>query len=153
MDQQLEKVSSHLDEADANFVYNLEVLGMPVKAAAKLAGVSVGRALQPIVVEARQRLKEELRGVTAITKEDVVYGIREAIDRARIFAEPMTEIVGWEKLAKLLGFNEPEKVDINLKASIEVVQKNMKTIPTPDLVKLLGAGNVIDVEFYDVGRS
>jgi hypothetical protein len=126
---------------------------MPVKAAAKLAGVSVGRALQPIVVEARQRLKEELRGVTAITKEDVVHGIREAIDRARIFAEPMTEIVGWEKLAKLLGFNEPEKVDINLKASIEVVQKNMKTISTPDLVKLLGAGNVIDVEFYDVGRS
>lgn len=105
---------------------------------------------KPHIVQARQLAKQELRDTMAITKDDVVHGVRDAIDRARIIAEPSTEIRGWEVISRLLGFDAPTKIDVNLRESIHVVQQQVRSLPDEELVKMLGAGNVIDGEFYQV---
>jgi hypothetical protein len=144
---------SGLASEEANFVYNVEVLGLPVKKAASMAGMPLGRLNAPHIIQAREITKRELRGALAITKEDVVFGMTDAIGRARLLAEPLTEIVGWEKVAKILGLAEPQKIDINISASLEVQQKQVKGMTDQELVQMLGAEGIIDAEFYDVGKA
>lgn len=139
--------------AEVEFVYNLEVLGLPLKKAASMAGVCISLSGKPHILQAREAVKRELRGAMAITKEDVIHGMREAIGRAQIQGEPMTEIIGWEKIAKLLGFDNPTKVDVNLRASVEVMKKQVQDMTDDELVAALGASGIIDAEFHEVGKD
>lgn len=142
---------NHLTAEEAKFVYNVEVLQMPMQLAADQSGMPLRRAVSPHIVQARQLIKDEIRRTTGITKEDCVYGMRDAIDRARIFAEPMTEIVGWEKIAKLMGYDAPQRVDININATVEVIRGQLRHLPDEELVKALpDARDIIDGDFYEV---
>jgi hypothetical protein len=137
-----------LTQEEAQLIHNIEVIGLPLKKAAELAGVGVALALQPHIMQARELVRKQVRGNVAITKEDVVFGVRDAIDRAKIIAEPATEIRGWEVISKLLGYDAPQKIDINVRETISVVQQQMRSLPDDKLVELLGAGNVIDGDFF-----
>lgn len=143
-------VPSHLTQDEAQFVYGVEVLGLPVRKAAELAGMSLTKINDGHIMQAREAAKRELRGVTHITKDDVVFGVRDAIDRARLLAEPATEIKGWETISKLLGYDAPSKIDVNVRETVEVIQKQVRALPDAELVRMLGAGNVIDGQFYEV---
>jgi hypothetical protein len=142
--------SNHLTDDEANFVYNVEALGLPAKKAAELAGMSLKKLNAPHIIQAREQTKRELRGATQITKEDVIWGMREAIDRARLLGEPMTEIIGWEKTAKLLGYDQPQRIDINITASVDALKSQVRRLSDAELVKLVGANGVIDADFYEV---
>lgn len=148
--RQTQEPPSLLTPEEANFVYNLEVLGLPVRKAADMAGVRADIGNQGHIIEAREQLKRELRGATAVSKEDVIQGFLGAIDRAKILADPKTEVAGWKEVGTMLGYYAPQKVDLNLNASLEVLQQSIRTIPTEELVKRLGAENVIDADFYEV---
>jgi hypothetical protein len=146
-------VPAGLTNEESEFVYNVEVLGLPVRKAASMAGLPIGSSTKPHIAQAREVMRREIRGSLQVTKEDVTYGIQEAIGRAKILGEPMVEIVGWEKLAKLHGLDAPTKIDINLNASIEVLEGNIRSMSNADLVKALGADSVIDGEFYEIGKD
>lgn len=142
-----------LTNEEAEFVYSVEVLGMPVRTAAARCGMPLGLASKPHIIQARELTKREIRNAMQLTKEDISFGMRDAIDRARIMGEPMTEIVGWEKLAKLHGFDSPTKVDVNIHASVEVLRTNIRAMSDDELVKALGANGIIDAEFYEVDEG
>lgn len=144
---------AHLEEDEANFVYNVEILGLPVRKAASLAGMKATKISAPHLVQAREAVKRELRDSMAITKEDVVNGYQEAIHMAKTLADPLTMIVGWEKTAKILGYDQPQKIDININASVEVQQKLIKSMSDAELVKSLGADTIIDAEFIEIGSQ
>jgi hypothetical protein len=139
---------SHLTEPEAELVNNIECLGLPVKKAAELAGVSVSLSWAPHIMQAREQVRKQIRGDVNITKEDVVVGVREAIDRAKIIAEPATEIRGWEVISKLLGYDSPQKIDINVRETISVVQQQVRSLPDAQLIEMLGAESIIDGQFY-----
>lgn len=142
-----------LEQAEAEFVYNVEILGLPLKKAVQLAGIPYGRVHQPHVVQARELVRQELRGNLNVTKADATFGLKEAIGRAQIMAEPMTEIAGWDRLIKLHGLDVPQRIDININASVQVAQSQVRAMSDADLVKSLGASGVIDAEFYEVGNG
>lgn len=137
-----------LTREEAEFAYNCEVLGLPARKAAQMANLSLAMLSKPHLVQAREALRRQMRDTMQITKEDVVHGMREAVDRARLLGEPATEIMGWEKIAKLLGYDTPQKIDVNITASIDVLQKHVRGMSDADLAKLVDARDVIDGEFY-----
>lgn len=139
-----------LTPLEAEFVYNLEVLGLPVKAAAAMAGCGVGMALKPHIVQSRELLKRELRGALNITREDVVHGIHEAIGRAKVLAEPATEIAGWKEISRISGLDAATKVDVNITASIDVLKGQVRGMSDAELARYVGAGDIIDGDFYVV---
>jgi hypothetical protein len=147
---EIEALSTLADD-EANFVYNVEILNLPTKKAADLAGMEAHKIYAPHVKQAREVVRAELNSRVNISKDDVVRGMRDAIGRAQILGEPMTEIVGWEKIAKLLGYEAPQKHDVNVTATIEALQGNLKSLPDSELSKLVNASDIIDVEFYVVG--
>jgi hypothetical protein len=147
-----ELVCNGLTDNETEFVYNVEVLMLPVRVAASKAGLSMAVAVRPHIMEARRTVRDAMRASLEITREDVINGMRDAIDRARIIGEPMTELVGWEKIAKLLGFEPSKRVDINLTASIDATSSHVRRLSDAELIRMAGADNVIDAEFYDVSK-
>lgn len=139
-----------LKDDEANFVYNVEVLGLPTKKAAMMAGMPLHKQSRPHIVQAREVLKQQVRGSLNITKEDVVFGIKEAVDRARILSEPQTEINGWKEISKLLGYDTPQRVDIQITAAVGAMQNQVATMSDAELVQALGAEDLVDVDFYEI---
>ena len=70
---------------------------------------------------------------------------------AKLMGDPTAMIIGWKETAKITGLDAPQRIDINLQASIEVQQQAIRGLSTNELLKRLGAGDIIDAEFYDVG--
>ena len=138
-----------LTEQEVSFVYYTEVIGLPARKAAKMADMPVARMTAPHILQARELTKRELRGAMAITKDDVIHGMHEATMQAKMMGDALTTLIGWEKLAKILGYDQPVKIDINVSASLEVQQKLVKEMTDEELVKMLGADNIIDGEFYE----
>lgn len=143
---------SELTAEEAQFVYLVEVLGMPVKVAAAQAGVPVTMASKPHLQQARELLKREVQGRLP-TKDDIVHRMLDAVERAKILAEPATEIIGLKEAAKLMGYDSPQKLDINITASLEVLKQHVGTMDDSKLAELVGAGQVIDAAFYRVGHT
>lgn len=141
---------SGLTDDEANYIYNVEVLGLPPRKAAQLAGMPVAKLTKPHIMQAREHVKRELRGAMAITKDDVVFGMRDAIDRARILGEPATEIAGWKEIARILGYDAAQRVDVNLHASIDVLRHQVRQLSDEELMRAVGADSVIDADFYVV---
>lgn len=139
----------HLTHEEAEFVHNVEVLGLPIIKAAKMAGLPYAQTRESHIAQAREAIRQEIAGRLRVTKEDSARGILDAIDRAKNLSEPMTEIAGWKEINQMYGHNEPQQVNINVKESITVVQQQLRQLPDAKLIELLGDGNVIDGEFYE----
>lgn len=138
-----------LTSEEANLVYNLEALDMPVKAAAALAGAPVAAALRPHVVKAREEMRKALREGLQLTREDVLIGLKEAITDARLLGDAMSQIRGWSEIAEILGIKKQAPVEININATVDVVRRQVKQVSDDDLIRQLGAEKIIDGEFYE----
>lgn len=141
----------HLTPNESEFVYNVEVLGLPVVRSASLAGLPIHGAYKPHLQEARRLVAIELRGKAQFTREDVNAGIHDAIQRAQMLNEPSTEIKGWTEIARINGLDAPQRVDINVQTSVEVLQKTVRTMSDEEIMAALpDARDVVDAEFYVV---
>lgn len=141
-----------LSEQEQQLIYNVEVLGLSVRRAGDLVGMPdpysvLGRRE---VAEARERLREEVRKRAEITKEDVVHGIKDAIDQAKTLADPTAQIMGWREIAKMLGYDAPREIKITVSSETRVLRKQIAQLDDDALVELLGAEDVIDADFYEV---
>lgn len=141
-----------LSEQEQQFVYNIEVLGLSVKRAAELAGISdpYGASNRREIADARARLRAEVQKRAEITKEDVVHGIKDAIDQAKVLSDPTAQIIGWREIAKMLGYDAPREVKITISADIRGMRKQIAQLDDAALVQMLDATDVIDADFYEV---
>lgn len=143
-----------LTNEEASYVYNVEMLGLPSKKAAMLSGMPINSVSKPIIAQARAMLRKQIRGDMAITKDDIIHGMMEAVGRAKLFGEPSTEIIGLKEVARLMGFDQPQKIDINVKTTIEVMMQQARGMPLEELMAgIPGAGEVIDAEFYETKKT
>lgn len=141
-----------LSEAEQQFVYNIEVLGMTQQRAAEIAGVASPQHVlkRPDVVDAREKLRSVVRQRVEITKDDVIAGIKKAVDQADLLADPMAQIAGWREIAKMLGYDAPREVKITISADASLRKRQIAQLDDGELIELLGADDVIDAEFYEV---
>jgi len=148
-----ELTNNELNEQEQQFLYNLEVLGMPQIRAAELAGYTTSSYAyvlkKPAFVLAREKMKEQLRQSSQITREEVLAGYKEAIDRARILDEPMSMIAGWTAISKILGYDKPQEVHITVSGGSDI-RKQIRSLSERELLKLVDDSGVIDGEFYPI---
>ena len=114
--------------------------GLSAVAAGKAAGYSdaTSRQMAPGRAQAVQRTLDEARQALAratnIRKKDVIMGVLDAIDRARLAGEPNTEINGWKEVAKLMGYYAPEvkKIDLD-NGKITLKHGDIKNLDMPGM--------------------
>lgn len=155
MDSPLAEITTgalHLTDSEQMFIYQLEVIGLSVTRAAEVSGVSSPYALlkRPHILAAREQTRIAMRQRTNFTREDVVAGIKEAIDQAVVMADPMAQIAGWREIGKLLGYDKTPNIHIHATGTVEQVRKQMQGMSTEDLMLQAGDGAVLDGDFYKV---
>lgn len=147
--------SLNLSENELMFVYQIEVIGMSVPRAAEVAGVSSPYAVlkRPHVIAAREQTRVAIRGRTNFTREDVIHGIKQAVDQANMMADPMAQIAGWREIGRLLGYDKTPNIHFHATGTVEQVRKQMQDMSTEDLLMQAGDGQILDGDFYHVGAS
>ena len=123
--------------------------GMSTAQAQRVAGYSPKSVLGPkssIVQNILDEARANLRRASNIKKADVVLGVLDAIDRARLAGEPNTEINGWKEVAKLLGHYAPEVKRIDLTLTQGRIKSKFEQMSDEELFEL-ASRNVLEGEF------
>ena len=126
--------------------------GLSAVAAGKAAGYtdSSARQLAPGRARAVQQTLDEARQALAratnIRKKDVIMGVLDAIDRARLAGEPNTEINGWKEVAKLMGYYAPEVKKIDLTVTQNNLKSKFEQMSDQELLEL-ASRSVIDGDY------
>lgn len=143
--------SAGLSDAEQMFLYQLEVIGLSAARAAEISGVASPYALlkKPHIAAAREQLRVAMRSRTDFSREDVIAGIKEAIDQAAILDDPMARIAGWREIAKLKGYDKTPAITININGSAQQIQRTIQGMSTQELMDLSGE-NILDGDFYEV---
>ena len=139
-----------LTEMQATYVDNL-LVGKDPKEAASAAGYAHPTIHQnmPLKSDAvRQALAEarsELSSAAQITRADVIDGFMEAINIARLSADPTAMIKGWSETAKVLGLYAPEIKKIEMTSNQRRLQNKYEAMTDEELVRIIeGTATVVD---------
>jgi hypothetical protein len=142
-----------LNDKQRAYVEGIARDGKSKRQAARDAGYSSPRTaiqkldvhptVQKAMVEERHAHEEAL----GMTRKRVVDGLMEAVDLARIKADPLSMVAGWREVAKICGYYEPVKHKIEVSVNGQVLLNQITSMSDEDLLKLADEANIIDGEF------
>jgi succinate dehydrogenase flavin-adding protein (antitoxin of CptAB toxin-antitoxin module) len=136
---------------------NAIIKGKAPQTAARMAGYSQPDKQaytvlsNPKVAEAIKYLHKRHEKVADMSRKKVMDGMLEAIEMAKIQADPAVMINGWREIGRMCGYYAPEvkKIDINITTK-RVIDK-LETLSDDDLVKMIEEqGRIIESEATEV---
>jgi len=142
------------DHADArarrlNAIEAIAVRGMRTKEAAAFAGIEPATLRNLLNDERVQSYIKQMQAAHAealnVRRGDVIRGMLDAIDHAKLVNDPSTEIRGWEAIAKLQGYNAPEKHLHDLPDDTKRLLEAMQNMNDADVAKLANMDDLIDL--------
>jgi hypothetical protein len=77
------------------------------------------------------------------SRQDVLDGLKQAIDDAKLLADPSAQIAGWREVAKICGYYAPEVKQIQLSAGQLRARGELELMSDDELLQLAG-GSVIE---------
>ncbi len=114
---------------------------------AKVAGYEYAR--KPNIIAAVQKEFKRAERVSDMSKKKVMDGMLEAIEHAKLMSEPMTQIAGWREVAKMCGYYEPTKVQLDVSVSAKRLFSKFETMSDEELLRLAET-EIIEVEDFEV---
>ncbi len=118
-----------------------------VATAARKAGVSSSTALNRLRSEnVREKLRvarEEIESAVTVRRLDVLNIFLEAIDMARMISDPSQMINGADKIAKMMGYYEPEEVKVDVNINYEGALRKIRELSDVELIEL-AEGRVVE---------
>ena len=135
---------SKLNEAQSEFI-NSKMMGLNDAAAAAAAEVTSANAMmRSEKVQAElARARSEISDLTTLRRLDVIEGIMDAINMARIMADPQAMIKGWTEIAKILGHYAPEVKRIELTTGQARIRNQLEGLSDEELFHLANGGRTI----------
>lgn len=127
------------------------MLGKDPISAARTAGYSNPvcngeKAVKSVAVqEALKAARSELSSATQITRADVIDGFMEAINIARLSADPASMIKGWSETAKVLGLYAPEVKKIEMSMNQKRLQSKYESMSDQELHDII-EGKIVMLE-------
>jgi hypothetical protein len=81
-----------------------------------------------------------------LTRDKVLQGFIDAIDQAKLLADPVAQIAGWREVAKVCGFYAPEVKKVELTGTAKRVIDRMQQLTDQELLEIAAAD---DIEFVE----
>lgn len=91
----------------------------------------------PNVLAAYHLEKMKYEEAAQMTRKRVMDGFLEAIEMAKVMAEPMTMIAGWREVGKMCGYYEPTKHVVDVNVAGELTMRQMTEMSDAELMKIL----------------
>lgn len=131
-----------LTEMQDKFVSAMLLGKDPVEAAAEAGYASPmthanALAKTTAVQQALREARDELSSAAQIDRATVIDGIMEAINIARLGAEPASMIKGWSEIAKMLGLYAPEVKKIEMTGNQARLQSKFQQMSDHDLLMII----------------
>lgn len=117
--------------------------GESIQSASERAGYSDKATLayrmvrMPNVLKLYNEEKRLYEEASQMTRKKVMDGLLEAIDMARLMAEPATMISGWREIAKMCGYMAPVQSRVEVNVSGNVAIDRMNRMSDAELLKIL----------------
>ena len=140
--------TSHLTAKQARFVEEYLVDGNGAGAAVRAgysasgAHVTASRMLRNPTPVARAIEERQAADATRLSlrREDVLAGLLEAVDQARVQGEPMGMIAGLRELAKLMGLYPDSRARVDMAVAVGVNMERLNRLSDAELLKIIAAG-------------
>lgn len=140
------------------------LMGMTVRQAAFYAGYSPEAAKRilennEVAISEMKALEEGLATKYEVTKERVVRGMIDAIDRAKVLGMPAAEMNGWKELGKMQGLYAPSEHHVHISKDAARFERELQELPHSELLRIASSsGNwrsssvpdIIEGEFSEV---
>lgn len=131
-----------LTPQQAAFV-DAKMLGKDSIAAARDAGYKGAVANAPRIEKAASvqaalaAARDELSSAAQITRADVIDGFMEAINMAKLAADPASMIKGWSETAKVLGLYAPEVKKLEITGNQKRLQSKYEAMSDMELLDII----------------
>lgn len=89
------------------------------------------------VKKALAEARDELSSAAQIKRSDVIDGIMEAINLARLAADPATMIKGWTEVGKILGHYAPEVKKLEITDNQKRLQSKFEVMSDEELLRVI----------------
>ncbi len=92
---------------------------------------------RPEILALYDKEKKAYEEAAQMTRKKVMDGLLEAVDMAKLMAEPATMVSGWREIGKMCGYYEPTRhtVDVNVQGNI--VMQRLDKLSDAELLKLI----------------
>lgn len=109
-------------------------------------------AKDPAILKIYHREKEAYAAAVGMTRQKVMEGLLEAVEMAKIQADPTAMIAGWREVGKMCGYYEPVKKQIDVNITGNVVMQRLNKLSDAELLKLIETetANALEGEFTEV---
>ncbi len=97
----------------------------------------VKQALEAGFAENRQRFE--------VTRQDVIDGIKEGIQVAKLTDDAGNIIKGWTEIAKVCGLVAPEKKELTVNTDVPLLPSQLHSVPDALLLKLIGRTRELEI--------
>ena len=145
-------------EGQRKLMADLLLEGAPKSDAARAAGYHPSSVDNVMRQEDMQQYLADARGqiedVTTLRRVDVMNIFMEAIEMARIQADPSQMINGADKVAKMMGYYAPETLKLEVEQNSKALQNKFRQLSDAELYELAaGRAKVIDGEVISDGQT
>lgn len=92
---------------------------------------------RPEILALYDKEKKAYEAAAQMTRQKVMDGLLEAVEMAKLMAEPATMVSGWREIGKMCGYYEPTRhtVDVNVQGNI--VMQRLDKLSDAELLKLI----------------
>lgn len=116
--------------------------GEPLSSAAKRAGYADDKFVyrlirQPNVLALKNKLAAEWAEESQMTRKTVMDGMLEAIEMAKLMAEPASMISGWREIGKICGYYAPVEVKMKVDVTGNIMLDKMNGMSDAELLKVI----------------
>ena len=87
--------------------------------------------------QALKEARDELSSAAQISRADVLDGFMEAINLARLAADPQAMIKGWTEVGKMLGYYAPEVKKVEITDNQKRLQSKFEAMSDEELLRVI----------------
>lgn len=130
--------------------------GDSIPSAALRAGYNDGAAIayrmvkMPNILALKAQYEAKYEATAEMTREKVMAGLLEAVEMAKLMAEPATMVSGWREVGKMCGYYAPVEHRMKVDVTGNIVVDKLNGMSDAELLKLItGSAPALS---HDTGR-
>lgn len=138
-------------DADARYFIEMVVdEGIPTSVALREIGQTPRYLKRPEIQEALAERRAKHEKLFDVTRKQVVDGILEAAEMAKVMSEPMVMVAAWREAGRLCGYYEPQKTKIDITVTGNLTVRQIQEMPEEELLKLVAPVEALEGDYERV---
>lgn len=103
-------------------------------------GVGYRLVRQPNILALKAKYAAEYEAAAEMDRRQVMEGFKEAIEMAKLMAEPASMIAGWREIGKMCGYYAPVETKLKIDVTGNVTMTRLTQMSDAELLELIEKG-------------